>query len=61
MKLEATGFKTTRRVMRDDGSVCALVEQMCDDSWKVHVDERAVSPNFKTPKKCLDWAREHLK
>lgn len=59
--LEATGFSTTRRIVRDDESVAALVEKMANDTWKIFVDERPVSPAFKTPKKALDWARENMK
>jgi hypothetical protein len=60
MKLEATGFSSTRRLIRDDGSLAALVEKMSNDTWVVFVDEKRVSPSFTNAKKALDWARSEL-
>jgi hypothetical protein len=60
MKLEATGFSSTRRLIRDDGSLAALVEKMSNDTWVVFVDEKRVSPSFRNAKKALDWARSGL-
>lgn len=61
MNLEATGFSTTRRLVRDDDSIAGLVEKMANGSWKVFIEERPVSPNLKHPKAALEWARENMK
>lgn len=62
MNLEATGFKTTRRIMRDDGTLCALVEKLTNDKWMIFVDEKRVTEEqFVTPRQALSWARGNLK
>lgn len=61
MKLERTGFSDARRLMRDDGTMAGLVMQYTTGTWRVHVDEHAVSPLFLTPNQALKWAKEHMK
>lgn len=62
MKLEAFGISTCRRIVRDDGSVFALVEMMTNNKWMIFVDEKlATDQQFVTPRQALSWARENLK
>lgn len=62
MKLEAFGISTCRRIVRDDGSVFALVEKMTNGKWMIFVGEaRLTDQQFDTPKKALNWVGENVK
>lgn len=58
MKVEATGYKDTKRIVDDAGNVVAMVERYNSGRWAIHdkdTDKRITAANFTTPNAALKF------